>query len=95
MISCDMHISTRIIFGSGKSSEIGSLLKEYKVEKLLLVYGGGSIKATGLYDRVINCLKEQNIVWKELNGVKSNPTLDKVNEAFRSADKKRLNLFLQ
>ena len=94
MISCDMHISTRIIFGPGKSSEIGSLLKEYKVKKLLLVYGGGSIKATGLYDRVINCLKEQNIVWKELNGVKSNPTLDKVNEGIQICRQEKIKFIL-
>jgi NADP-dependent alcohol dehydrogenase len=71
---------TRIEFGKDKEKNIGTYIKEQGYESVLLVYGGGSIKANGVYDSVINSLKNAGIALMEFGGVVSNPTLDKVEE---------------
>ena len=48
---------TEIIFGKNTEETVGSKLKNY-TNKVLLHYGGGSIKTTGLYDKVITSLKK-------------------------------------
>lgn len=70
---------TRYVFGHGEYHHIGSLLKG-KAHKLLLHYGGGSIKRSGLYDAVVTSLKTAGINFIELGGVKPNPSLDLVRE---------------
>ena len=49
-------IPTRIYFGKGQISHLGEVTKEYG-SRVLLVYGGGSIKKNGLYDTVMDQLK--------------------------------------
>ena len=49
-------------------------------KKVLLHYGGGSIKASGLYDRVVASLEAAGVEWVELGGVKPNPRIGLVRE---------------
>lgn len=65
---------TEIILGNGRINEIGSLLRG-KVNKLLLVYGAGSVKMNGVYDKVVRSLNENGIEFVEYSGVKPNPVL--------------------
>lgn len=71
------HNPTELIFGKGQISRLAD-----KVQKLgksiLLVYGGGSIKRTGLYDKVLSILSEQGCKVVELAGVEPNPRLSTV-----------------
>lgn len=69
------HNPTKIVFGNDASLKIGALAKSLG-KKALLVYGQSSIKTTGLYDRIINQLQENNINFVEHGGVKSNPSLN-------------------
>ena len=78
---------TKIEFGRGKENNIGAYIKASGLQKILLVYGGGSIKKTGLYERIIASLKKSNIEFEELSGVVSNPLLSKVNEGIALAKK--------
>lgn len=80
MIACENVFPTNIIFGKGTRIEIGKRLKEY-TNNVLFIYGGGSIKRTGLYDEITDSLKDNGIEFTELGGIKSNPTLEKVNDA--------------
>jgi alcohol dehydrogenase len=73
---------TKIIFGSGTESQVGAETKAF-ASKVLLHYGGGSIKQSGLYDRVINSLKEAGVDFIELSGVKPNPRLSLVHEGIK------------
>ena len=59
---------TKIIFGKETEQLIGSELKLH-TNKVLLHYGGGSIKKTGLYDKVVDSLNASNIEFVELGGV--------------------------
>jgi len=79
------HNPTRIEFGPGKENHIGKWLKEEKISKVMLVYGTGSIKNNGLYDRVIQSLSNEGIEYSELGGVISNPLLSKVYEGIDQA----------
>ncbi len=74
MQNFDYKNPTEIIFGNGRIKEIGERI-EGKAKKVLLTYGKGSIKTNGVYDIVINSLKEHNIDYVEYSGIKPNPTL--------------------
>lgn len=70
---------TKIFFGKNKIEEIGSEIEKYS-DRILLVYGGGSIKKIGLYDKVKAILDEKKFFYKELKGVKPNPDIESVRE---------------
>lgn len=74
--------ATKIIFGKDTENQIGKEVKQYS-EKVLLCYGGGSIKKSGLYDNVTASLKEARIEFLEISGVKPNPRLGLVQEGIR------------
>jgi alcohol dehydrogenase YqhD (iron-dependent ADH family) len=71
------HNATRIIFGKDTEQQVGEQVKKY-TDKVLLHYGGGSIKRSGLYDRVVASLKENSIEFIELSGVQPNPRVSLV-----------------
>lgn len=73
---------TKIIFGTDSVEKVGKEIAQY-TNKILLHYGGQSIKKSGLYDRVINLLKKENIEIIELGGVVPNPRLSKVYEGIK------------
>lgn len=70
-------IPTKVYFGQGYLSE---LPKELKLcgNKVLLTYGGGSIKKTGLYDKIMTLLKEAGLEVYELSGIEPNPRITSV-----------------
>ena len=74
-------IPTKIYFGKGQISHLGEMLRGY--DRLLLVYGGGSIKKSGLYDTVIGILKRNSVQAAELSGVEPNPKIGSVREGVR------------
>lgn len=68
---------TQLIFGRGTLSQLGSHLKSFG-KRVLVVYGGGSIKRNGVYDGVMEQLNGIGAVVFELGGVESNPRLTTV-----------------
>ncbi|ADC48983.1 NADH-dependent butanol dehydrogenase [Alkalihalophilus pseudofirmus OF4] len=68
---------TKLVFGKGQNEELANEVKRYG-KKVLVVYGGGSIKRNGLYDHVISQLSEINAEVTELAGVEPNPRLTTV-----------------
>ncbi|MCG4584198.1 iron-containing alcohol dehydrogenase, partial [Anaerosalibacter bizertensis] len=60
MLNFNYSIPTKIFFGDGQIEVLGNEIKKYG-SKVLLVYGKGSIKKTGIYDEVVNILKSNNI----------------------------------
>ena len=71
--------STRMIFGRGTENQVGELMAQLG-KKVLLVYGGGSIKRSGLYDRACASLRSAGLEMVELGGVQPNPRLSLVHE---------------
>lgn len=85
--------STIIIFGKDTEKQIGVETKKYG-KKVLLHYGGGSIKRSGLYDEVIKSLKNEKIEYFELSGVEPNPRLSLVREGIKLAKEKNIDFIL-
>jgi alcohol dehydrogenase YqhD (iron-dependent ADH family) len=84
---------TRIVFGKGAEARVGAETAVH-ARKILLHFGGGSIKASGLYDRVAASLRAAGVEWVELGGVKPNPRLSLVHEGVRLCKEQRLGLVL-
>lgn len=79
MLNFNYSNTTNFIFGKDTEKELGSLIPK-NVKKILLHYGGGSIKRSGLYDTVIDQLTKAGFAFVELGGVVANPRLSKVYE---------------
>ncbi|MCJ7666120.1 MAG: iron-containing alcohol dehydrogenase, partial [Actinobacteria bacterium] len=84
---------TRIIFGRDSEECLGREIKKYG-KKVLLHYGGGSIKRSGLYDKVIKSLKSENIDFVELDGVRPNPRLSLVRDGIGICRKQNIDFIL-
>ena len=94
MLNFDYYAPARIVFGKGMQAETGALIKEYGFKKVLLHYGGGSIKKSGLYDQVTRSLDAAGIAWVELGGVKPNPRLSLAREGIALCKKEGVELIL-
>lgn len=86
-------IPTKIYFGRGQIEHIGEIVKPY-ASKVLLVYGGGSIKKNGIYDTVTGLLKQSGIAWEELSGVEPNPRITTVREGVEICREKAIEAVL-
>lgn len=93
MLNFDLHIPTRILFGRDTHKEIGTLLQPH-AKKVLLHFGGTSIKKSGLYDAVTASLKESNLEFVELGGVVPNPRVSLVREGIALCRKEGVDLIL-
>lgn len=82
---------TQIEFGKEKEKNIGKYISSYGVKKVLLTFGSDRIKKDGLYDSVINSLKEFDIEFVELGGIVSNPTLSTVYEGIKKAKENKVD----
>lgn len=93
MLNFSFKNHTQIIFGKDVEERVGSLIKPI-AQKVLLHYGGGSIKESGLYDRVIQSLKASNIDFVELGNVVANPRISKVREGITLCRKENVDFIL-
>lgn len=84
---------TKIIFGKGRETEAGIEAAVYG-KHILLHYGGGSIKRSGLYDRVTSSLQEAGLTVFDLGGVKPNPRVSLVREGIELCRKENIDLIL-
>ena len=73
MQNFDYQTPTRLIFGKGVVEQLPAVMAQFG-KKILLTYGGGSIKKIGLYQKVLELLKDFEIV--ELSGIQPNPKYD-------------------
>ena len=71
---------TYFAFGDGQGRQTGALVRRFGGTKVLLVYGGGSVKRNGAYDDAVASLREADIPFAELSGVQPNPRSGKVYE---------------
>lgn len=81
---------TRIEFGQGQIAAIETLIP--KGQRVLVMYGGGSIKHNGVYDQVANALSEHE--WEEFSGVEPNPTVETLNKAVKQVQSSAVDFIL-
>ena len=84
---------TKLYFGDNAISFLSDELRNYG-PKVMLSYGGGSIKKNGIYDDVVRILKDTGKIIIEDPGVMSNPTTDKLMEGARLARENDIDLIL-
>ena len=85
-------IPTKVYFGKNQLENLVSELKPYK--KVLLVYGGGSIKKSGLYDRVVKFIADAGLEVFELSGVEPNPEIGTVRRGVKIAKENGVDVVL-
>ena len=76
------NIPTRLYFGKGQIRHLAEALDQFG-KRVLLAYGGGSIKRMGLYDQVMEILRDGGFAVTELSGIAPNPRLSSVAEGQR------------
>ena len=84
------YTPTRYVFGRGVESQTGELTRWMGVDRVLLVYGMGSVVRSGLLDRVKASLDAVGIKHLELGGVLPNPTDDRVYEGIEMCRRENL-----
>ncbi|MEB2356143.1 iron-containing alcohol dehydrogenase [Bacillus pumilus] len=84
---------TKLMFGKGQLDGLKSELARYG-KRVLLVYGGGSIKKNGLYDNVISALNEAEAEVFELSGVEPNPRLTTVKKGIDICQNESIDFLL-
>ncbi len=90
MLNFNFKNRTEILFGKGQISEAKSRLP--KDAKVLLLYGGGSIKRNGVYADVVKVL--EGVTFHEFSGVEPNPTLETLLQAVELVRDKGINFIL-
>lgn len=84
---------TKLYFGDNSLKNLNTELSKYG-KNVVLVYGGGSIKKSGLYDEVTSILKANGKTVSEIAGVMPNPTIEKLYEGIEIARKADVDLIL-
>ena len=85
---------TRVIFGKNTELEVGKALKNAGATRVLMQYGGGSIKKSGLYDRVVKAIRDEGIELFKLGGVQPNPHLSLVRKAIEIVREQKIDYLL-
>ncbi len=87
------NIPTTVYFGKGQIVNLPSIIRTYGT-KVLLIYGGGSIKRNGIYDNVISLLNVNNIEFCELSGVEPNPRVSTVRKGINICRENNIDIIL-
>ncbi|NLI54892.1 MAG: iron-containing alcohol dehydrogenase [Clostridiales bacterium] len=93
MLNFNFYAPARILFGKGEESRVGELLKP-RAKKVLLHYGGGSVKKSGLYERIAASLTSSGVAFVELGGVMPNPRLSLVHEGIDLCRREQVDFIL-
>ena len=94
MLNFEFYTPTKVFFGRGYEKEVGRIICEYGYKKIMLHYGGGSIKKNGLYDTVAKSLDEHGIEYIDFGGAEPNPKLKKVREGAKICRENSIDFIL-
>ncbi len=92
MYNFTFHVPTTIHFGKGQISHLAGLAAYGK--KVLLCYGGGSIKRNGIYDQATKILSDAGLEIFELSGVEPNPRIQTVRRGVELCRKESIDMIL-
>lgn len=86
-------IPTKVYFGENQLGHLGEELSKFG-KKVLLTYGGGSIKKIGLYDKVVAEIKKAGLELFELSGIEPNPRVYSVREGAEICKREKIDVLL-
>lgn len=90
MNNFEFYCPTKIVFGKGSIAKLEELID--KNQKVLMIYGGGSIKKNGVYDQVKEALKNHTVI--EFSGIEPNPTYETCMKAVEVVKKENIDFLL-
>lgn len=85
---------TKVYFGKDTHLKVGEIIKELGYTKIMMQFGRDSIKKSGLYDQVVNSLKDNGIEVIAVGGVEPNPKVSFAREAVKIAKKENVQMIL-
>ena len=85
---------TEFVFGKNTEVQVGALARKYGAQKVMIVYGGGSVVRSGLLDRVKQYLQEAGVAYCEMGGVQPNPIDGKVYEGIQLCRREQVDMML-
>ena len=91
MKNFEFYVPTDVLFGRNQEKNLPEKLKTYG-KKILMTYGGGSIKRSGLYGKLKDLLNEFELF--ELSGIEPNPRVSTVNRGVEICKKEGIDLIL-
>lgn len=94
MINFEFVSPTKIFFGENQEENVGKIIKSYGFKNILFHYGTSSIFKSGLYDKVVNSLKENQINFIPLGGVTPNPKISLVREGVKIVKENNIEFIL-
>jgi alcohol dehydrogenase YqhD (iron-dependent ADH family) len=94
MDNFSFYSPTYFAFGKDEESKTGTLVKRFKGSKVLIHYGGGSVIASGLLDRVKDSLQKADVSYIELGGVMPNPRSGLVYEGIELCRSEKVDFVL-
>ncbi len=86
-------IPVKVYFGENQLGHLGEELKKYG-KRVLMVYGGGSIKKIGLYDQIVTIMEKEGLELFELSGIEPNPRITSVNKGADICKKEKIDVVL-
>ena len=90
----NFYAPTRVVFGREAEEKLPQLIQQYGGRKVLVHFGGGSARRSGLLDKVEKMLTEAGINYVELGGVVPNPLLSKVKEGIELCKRENVDFIL-
>ena len=94
MDNFEFYSPTRFVFGRGAEARTGALIRQYGGTKALLHFGGGSVKANGVYDKVVSSLEAAGVGHVPLGGVQPNPRSGLVREGIALCRREKVDFVL-
>ena len=94
MIGFEYYNPAKIVFGEDSEKSLKSLLKQYNVTSLLLVYSGDFIKTLGIYDVITEAVSEHGIRFSESGEVVPNPSIELVRKLVAQGKKDNVDFVL-
>ena len=94
MENFEFYSPTRFVFGRGVESKVGELVRKCGGTKVLLHFGDGSIKANGIYDKVVAALEAAGLSYIPLGGVRPNPRSGLVREGIDLCRREKVDFVL-
>lgn len=94
MLNFQYYTPTKVVFGKGVLDQVGEQVRAFGGTKVLIHYGGGSVKRTGVLDRVKASLEAAGIGYAELGGVVPNPHVGLVREGIALCEEEGVDFLL-
>lgn len=90
----NFYSPTQVVFGKSAEEQLAALVKRYGGTRVLVHYGGGSARRSGLLDKVFGLLSDAGIGYVELGGVVPNPLLSLVKDGIALCRKEKIDFIL-